>query len=289
MFRKIGKYYNPKIDYKMLYFLNPQLDISKNYYETKKIYDSDIEAISTQGKWFKKLKHVYDYLFNNELNINEILGYASIEFETEVDDGAKEKIKAEYQRLSTKEVLYLATWFLKMFFYEKPLKENSDILGILIFNAMIKRNRYIPMIFMEDYRFFLSKIIHKKVTTNSLKDILSIYEDLSIKYDKKYSSLSKVDVIHLLNIHKEHLMHHFDIKKVWLYGSFVRNEENDFSDVDLYVEFQTKKTEEEIRILKNYFVELFKRDVDMLVEYTQYHNFSTNALKEREVVFDDYK
>ena len=34
---------------------------------------------------------------------------------------------------------------------------------------------------------------------------------------------------------------------------------------------------------------MLKRDIDMLVENKEYKNFSNNALKEREVIFDDSK
>lgn len=75
MFRKIKDFYNPKIDYKMLYFLNPKLDTTKNYYETKSIYQKNTNYISEQGKWFKKLKNVYEYLLLSDLDIAKILDF----------------------------------------------------------------------------------------------------------------------------------------------------------------------------------------------------------------------
>lgn len=289
MFKKKIENYNYKIEYKMLYFLNPKLDTTNNYYEVLDIYKNNSSYTSEQGKWFKKIKNVYDYLLKNELDIENILYYSALEFETSVNYVIKQKIIEKYLKLSIKDITFVATWLLKRFIGDKPLAENSDVLGILIFNAIIKKHDYIPIIFTKDYIMFLKHVINKKISTSSLKDILSIYEDLSIKYNKRYKKISKEDLIKIIKGSKEYLINNFDIKKVWLYGSFVRGEETEYSDIDLYVEFSKDKTEYEIEQVQNYFVLILGRSVDMLIEHRIYKNISNNAIKEREIIFDDCK
>lgn len=289
MFKKKIENYNYKIEYKMLYFLNPKLDTTNNYYEVLDIYKNNSSYTSEQGKWFKKIKNVYDYLLKNELDIENILYYSALEFETSVNYVIKQKIIEKYLKLSIKDITFVATWLLKRFIGDKPLAENSDVLGILIFNAIIKKHDYIPIIFTKDYIMFLKQVINKKISTSSLKDILSIYEDLSIKYNKKYKKISKEDLIKIIKGSKEYLINNFDIKKVWLYGSFVRGEATEYSDIDLYVEFSKDKTEYEIEQVQNYFVLILGRSVDMLIEHRIYKNISNNAIKEREIIFDDCK
>lgn len=289
MFKKKIENYNYKIEYKMLYFLNPKLDTTNNYYEVLDIYKNNSSYTSEQGKWFKKIKNVYDYLLKNELDIENILYYSALEFETSVNYVIKQKIIEKYLKLSIKDITFVATWLLKRFIGDKPLAENSDVLGILIFNAIIKKHDYIPIIFTKDYIMFLKQLINKKISTSSLKDILSIYEDLSIKYNKRYKKISKEDLIKIIKGSKEYLINNFDIKKVWLYGSFVRGEETEYSDIDLYVEFSKDKTEYEIEQVQNYFVLILGRSVDMLIEHRIYKNISNNAIKEREIIFDDCK
>lgn len=289
MFKKKIENYNYKIEYKMLYFLNPKLDTTNNYYEVLDIYKNNSSYTSEQGKWFKKIKNVYDYLLKNELDIENILYYSALEFETSVNYVIKQKIIEKYLKLSIKDITFVATWLLKRFIGDKPLAENSDVLGILIFNAIIKKHDYIPIIFTKDYIMFLKQVINKKISTSSLKDILSIYEDLSIKYNKRYKKISKEDLIKIIKGSKEYLINNFDIKKVWLYGSFVRGEATEYSDIDLYVEFSKDKTEYEIEQVQNYFVLILGRSVDMLIEHRIYKNISNNAIKEREIIFDDCK
>ena len=287
MFRKIQDFYNTKIDYKMLYFLNPKLDTTKNYYETKSIYQKNANYVSEQGKWFKKLKNVYDYLLLNDLNFEKIIDFSEKEFKTDVNVNAKLKIINNFKNFQNNDIIYLATWFLREIIFNKPLNKYSDELAILIFNAIIKKAGFVPIIFVKDYRAFIKRIIYKKITICLLKDILASYEDLSIKYDKKYDLLSKDDIFKAIENNKKILKEKYDVKKIWLYGSFVRNEANEFSDIDLYVDFFSNKTEEELIEIQEYFVKLLKRDIDMLVESKEYKNFSNNALNEREVIFDD--
>ena len=153
--------------------------------------------------------------------------------------------------------------------------------------SIVPKTGFIPIIFVNDYRAFIKRIIYKKITICSLKDVLASYEDLSIKYDKKYDPLSKDDIIQIIENKKKLLKQKYDVKKIWLYGSFVRNEANEFSDIDLYVDFFNNKTDEELIEIQEYFKKLLKRDIDMLVENKEYKNFSNNALNEREVIFDD--
>lgn len=287
MFKKIGENYNPKIEYKMLYFLNPKLDTSINYYETVNIFYEDVPYVSEQGKWFAKIKKVYVYLLNNELDLDELFNYASKEFETELNHGKVNEIKKALKYFEQKEVTYYATWFLKTILNFRPLYEKSNILGILIFNAIIRKQNYVPMIFMPDYISFVQKIVDKGVTLNSLRAILAIYEDLSFKYEKKYAPLTKNEILNIIRNNKDKLIKDFHLKKVWLYGSFVRNEATDYSDIDLYVEFNQNKSNEGIQSVKNFFETILGRIVDMQIEHQDPKHFSKNGLKERELIFYD--
>lgn len=289
MFRKINDFYNPKIDFKMIYFLNPKVDIKNNYYETRDVYMKNCNFVSEQGMWIKRLKKVYDYLFNNQLNIHEVFLIAAKEFDTKINKEKVDDIVKQYLNINHSDSIYLATWLLKTIIYESPLLNFSDELAILFFNSILKKNSYIPMIFLKDYRLFLKKLIFKKITISSLINVLSIYEDISIKYDNKYKLISKEQVVQIIKANKENLINNLDVTKVWIYGSFVREEANEFSDVDLYVKFSKKKSCEEIDEVQKFFENILERHVDMLIENEDYLNFSSNALKEREVIFDDCK
>ena len=76
----------------------------------------------------------------------------------------------------------------------------------------------------------------------------------------------------------------FQVEKLWLYGSFVRDDTTPYSDVDLFVQMKDETKKEE---LKDYLFEKLKRPVDIQVEGYFHPNFSMQpALIERELIFD---
>jgi len=58
----------------------------------------------------------------------------------------------------------------------------------------------------------------------------------------------------------------FHVSKLGLFGSFVRDEQNDASDVDILVEFEDgQETFDNYMDLKFYLEELFNRKVDVVI------------------------
>lgn len=78
----------------------------------------------------------------------------------------------------------------------------------------------------------------------------------------KTKALTKEEVINLLNIHKEELKK-YKVKKIGLFGSFVRGTQTAKSDIDFFVEFEEPIFENFIG-LSNFLEKIFKRKVDIL-------------------------
>lgn len=78
----------------------------------------------------------------------------------------------------------------------------------------------------------------------------------------KTKDLTKEEIINLLNKHKEELKK-YKVKKIGLFGSFVKGEQNTKSDIDFVVEFEEPIFENFIG-LSNFLEKLFKRKVDIL-------------------------
>lgn len=58
----------------------------------------------------------------------------------------------------------------------------------------------------------------------------------------------------------------FGVKKIGLFGSFARGEQNDTSDIDILVEFyQNHKTFDNYMDLKFYLEDLLNRKVDLVI------------------------
>lgn len=289
MIRKYQDNYNPKIDFKMIYFLNPKLDSMKNYYEIVDIYFKSASYVSEQGKWFEKVKKLFFLILESkEINLEILTSCANI-LEADINETNVSLIFEKINLVKKKNRLYQATWFLNEIINHPPISKYSEIIAILIFNSILKKSGYIPIIFLNSNIEFLKGMIESKITISSLIDFFFLYEDLSMKYEKKYPPLKKDEVITIIKAHQKTLTKKYLIKKIWLYGSFVRNEENDYSDIDLFIDFYQKLEEDQLLEVKKYLEMLFMRNVDMTLECNVKKDTITNGLIEREVILDDCK
>jgi len=75
-------------------------------------------------------------------------------------------------------------------------------------------------------------------------------------------TLTQEKVIRELNEHRE-VLNKYTVKKIGLFGSFVRNRQKSGSDIDFVVEFK-KPSFDNLSGLINYLEKLFGRKVDVL-------------------------
>ncbi|BAL81634.1 nucleotidyltransferase family protein [Caldisericum exile] len=78
----------------------------------------------------------------------------------------------------------------------------------------------------------------------------------------KSKELSKDEIIKILTKNRK-ILGKFKVKRIGIFGSFVRNKATSKSDVDLYVEFEEPTLENFIG-LSSTLEKLFKRKVDIL-------------------------
>ncbi|MBI5729606.1 MAG: nucleotidyltransferase family protein [Ignavibacteriales bacterium] len=78
---------------------------------------------------------------------------------------------------------------------------------------------------------------------------------------KNYSSN---EILEILKRHKE-LLKRYKVKRIGLFGSFLGNESNNESDIDLLVDFEEKSLDNFIDLVFE-LEEIFDRKVDLLTE-----------------------
>ncbi|KKF99460.1 MULTISPECIES: nucleotidyltransferase family protein [Methanosarcina] len=93
-----------------------------------------------------------------------------------------------------------------------------------------------------------------------------------------------MDVLQILKEHEILIKEKFGVKRIGIFGSFVRGEEKAGSDIDVLVEFdETKTTFDNYMDLKFYLEDLFKREVDLVIESSIKPRLKDNIM--REVVY----
>lgn len=93
-----------------------------------------------------------------------------------------------------------------------------------------------------------------------------------------------MDVLQILKEHEILIKEKFGAKRIGIFGSFARGEEKAGSDIDVLVEFdETKITFDNYMDLKFYLEDLFKREVDLVIESSIKPRLKDNIM--REVVY----
>jgi len=93
-----------------------------------------------------------------------------------------------------------------------------------------------------------------------------------------------MDVLQILKEHEILIKEKFGVKRIGIFGSFARGEEKAGSDIDVLVEFdETKITFDNYMDLKFYLEDLFKREVDLVIESSIKPRLKDNIM--REVVY----
>lgn len=82
------------------------------------------------------------------------------------------------------------------------------------------------------------------------------------------------------------VLNHLGVKSIGLFGSFLRNEVKDDSDVDLLIEFHSgKKSFDNFMELAFYLEDLFGRKVEIVTPQSLSKHIGPHILKEAELVY----
>ena len=287
MFIKFEKEYNPKIDFKMIFslylFYYSKL---KNYVEAKKVFKHIKEPSSSQTKLiytidssFQFLKHANFQTIDEEsiVKIATDLRVKNLDF-TKISNLVK--MLHEQNNNTPIQAIRVFEFIVK----DDVFNDFSVAIGMLFMNSILYQDNYIPIVIFKDDLLFFKRMIKSQITLESLVDIFSSLKDISLKYLDKFEKLSTVDVIECLKNNKNEIIEKFNVTKIWLFGSFVRNEQTLYSDIDLYVELKDEKQKE---MLENYLSNLLNRAVDVQIEGHVNPLFNTiQSLKERELIID---
>lgn len=121
------------------------------------------------------------------------------------------------------------------------------------------------------------------ITSKNIFELIKVFYEIEFK-DKKVipCKFTKEEIIQIIKKLKEELINQFLIEKIYLFGSFVKNTNNENSDVDFLVVFQNDlinfEKNNQIEKLKNYLSMKLECSVDVV-----YFTFALNELGKNEV------
>ncbi len=95
--------------------------------------------------------------------------------------------------------------------------------------------------------------------------------------------MTKEEILELLNKHKAYIQKTYEVEKIGLFGSYARDNANEESDIDIYVEFK-HNTFDNLAGLWNYLEDLYQKKVDLVHKHKRAKGAIFNAIQ-KEVIY----
>jgi len=97
---------------------------------------------------------------------------------------------------------------------------------------------------------------------------------------KEAEKIKLEDIIRVLREHKEELAERYNVKEIGVFGSYVRGEQKEGSDIDILVEFYEVPSLLRFVNLENYLSDLLEMKVDLVMKKALKRSIGEEILRE---------
>ena len=263
----INEKINIKLYYRFVKYVSKMLKNELPHERYKLITFDEYNAQTKVEKRVKRLAEAYLYLMNN---VNQTLDEKIIEttyfilthelLEKEIT----KKILKEYYKNYGETSHYLAV-LIHLNVLENIKKQQYEFAFIMSNYIMLKKKRY-PLI---PYTYYVKEYFEsiKEKDKNKLTKVFIDIESITFE-NKDKEEIKLEEVIERLSKEKEKLKREYQIKNMYIYGSYSKGTNTNYSDLDLLVIYENELEKEEKRKLRkkliNYLSPLLKIGVDII-------------------------
>ncbi len=227
--------YNPKIPFKFVEYLYHDFDYKQSYSRLKKLYKGDI-SITPENKTeemfsiFNKMVHQQMVIDDAQASFDYVVSYFNSVSELNLDSSQKQELS--HLLIKANELLTFSSFegllvrCLSVFEQYELCQEIS----LTIVN--------IPLFVHKSFPFAFRKgDIKKMIFDKSLikETLIEVYERTN-SLNKQYPLISTESLVNEIISCEAFLKKNYYILHLYLLGSYAKNEQTSFSDVDIYCE-----------------------------------------------------
>lgn len=263
---------------KNLYIFSKLFDEIMDYEEYKEVVYNNKTTTYKYFKYLNNIKKCLTFLINKapiEITIETINNLYALLFNKDLKEEQIFTLKGIEKE---KDYLKLMNNFMQV------LKENNDyerysyafvMINYLLMIDKQKIYRYNIHFFKKMYSI-ITKTLDYELLIKEINLIVEKGLTLDVEYYENLQELSSKDIEKILLDNKEQIANKFQIKHLYMFGSFAKNKQRIDSDIDLLVVFKNNMTYEEkiinVQKFKDYILETFKRYGDLM----EFNNSSIN-------------
>ena len=248
MIKKLKEKLNPKISRKISRYLIEDKFSYEQYHE-----ESD-EFKIIHNNFLNYLKK--DFSIESTIEILNVL-------ETEIEK--KLLIEAVNQIKKIEDVSLTIDFFI-LHYKKKIYGKNTLVLLNLLFNKWLHDNGYSIFILYPSFRKELENVIKYGGDLLVMRElIISFYND-SLVRNTVYEVRNTKDVIKDIMKYKTTLKEQYRIEKLYIFGSYSTDKQNEFSDLDIYINTNSKKSVFELESINDYLSIILNLKVNVVLD-----------------------
>jgi hypothetical protein len=245
--------YNSKIDHKFIQYLFRNAPFS------------DLEIENTRKTEYENLFRAFEVFKLEILTKESIQAIHQVIAQTgiSVNEELISRISAIYgkAKLIEKAIKLFLELIEGQYFLDKTYEMAS-----LILNKILIDHQYCPVIF---YPQTIERILHmsQNQESNEIIDqlIYSIFMNTYYHYNRKTSIKAQNDIFNVILEHEALLRDLYGITSIGLFGSFAREEQHEFSDIDIWIKCDSKLSKSDKYAIRSFLHTLLDLYVDLNV------------------------
>lgn len=274
--------YEQKLIHKFIYYICIFTNHKIPKEKIIQIAKDEIKCLTEEEFYLKRLVNAFNLLMNNvnqTLNSDIINQLYFLLTNQLLDENILKELVCQYYENYDNSAHYLAS--LLHLFIIRNIKQESIEFAFLISNyVMMKKNKGILIPYEYVHLYY-----QRAIDTNQLSDLIRVFFDIEyVKDESLPCQYSRDEIIQMMKSIKDELIDKYDIKKLYLFGSYAKGTNHQNSDVDFLVIFNEEMLNierlEQIEALKDDLKERLECGIDIL-DFT----FALDTLGENEMEY----
>lgn len=244
---KTVKEYNLKIDERFIRYISHQKPFT---------YEEVIEENSKYKRLLKEFKEIK----SKELTINSIRKLHQILENSEEIDISEDFIN-RINNIDTIEKMIDG--------FVKTIKDNMFLektieMAIIILNWQMIKKKFCPVVFYPGITKQILKSIESDDSQNKIYALFNhAYFNTITKFNQKHEIKTQDEVVKLILNHEQLLKDLYEIKSIGLFGSFARDDQNEYSDIDVWIKTKSRISYQSKYLIKSFLATLLNLRVDL--------------------------
>lgn len=262
--------YNPKIDFRIIKFITYRKKyINKHVFYIKDLFKDLVSPKRKKDKKFILVRDIFNLLKKSrDIDISLIDKSYMLLNKNKSAKYKKDELKKLFDENN------ITDTFIKII-KDNIFSKNNFIMAVLILNYFRLNSNKLPIAFP----LYKMKTLIKHCKNNNVKEVNKIIKECeltSIKLNRKHNEINLNKIINILEKHKDELINNFNIKHLYLFGSYVIGGSNEYSDIDIYV---TTNNKLKSFILNKYFERIFGINIDLTIKEKRTRKYITKAIR----------